>query len=346
MAIIGIESLIYGVPDLAESTRFFEDFGLVLAESDETYSHFQLDEGSHVVLRKVDDPSLPKSVLRDYGVKEVIWGVDKAENLEKLVASLAVDREVRRDADGTAHFMTDCGLAMGLRLYERKKVVYAPDPLNAPGNVHRLNNSRKWKTRARPKTITHVVFAVEDFVKSFRFMEERLNFRLSEHQLGFGIYMRCDGANDHHSLFFLDQNAAGAPGYPVFHHANFGVEDIDEMMIGGNYMTRKGWTYGFLGTGRHRIASALFCYIKCPAGGEAEYGADSDYLDDGYVPREWNALFGTQIWMTNPPAFIANNPPEWIVRYMPEGFPAHIRSKADLPPPPPRGPAPAGNANA
>src|SRR5690606_20016843 len=189
------------------------------------------------------------------------------------------------------------------------------------GVPNRLNVSRKWKTRARPKTITHVVFVVEDYVSTYRFFEERLNFRLSEYQVKFGIYLRCDGANDHHNLFFLDVNAGSAPGYPIFHHANFGVEDIDEMMIGTNHMTRRGWNTGNLGQGRHRIASALFSYFKCPTGGEAEYGADSDHIDDNYVPREWNALFGVQSWMTKQPDWVKNTRIEWHAKHMVEGMP-------------------------
>lgn len=331
MPIIGIETLVYGVNDIEKCVKFFNDFGLVLEDQNEERAVFLLNEGSKVEVRSISDPTLPATVLQDTGVRETIWGVDTAKSLEKLVTGLEVDREVRRDQDGTAHFLTDCGLALGLRIYNKKKVVYSPDPTNAPSLPNRLNTSRKWKTRARPKVITHVVFAVEDFVKSYRFFEERLNFRLTEYQLSFGTYLRCDGANDHHNLFLLDYNEAGAPGYPVFHHANFGVEDIDEIGVGTNYMARKGWTPGMLGQGRHRIASALFSYFKSPTGGEAEYGSDSDYLDDNYVPREWNALFGLQSWMSQQPDWVKNAEIEWHAKYLTKGIPKKIRSKSDLP---------------
>lgn len=331
MPINGIESLVYGVNDVDECVRFFEDFGLSLKQRDNVRALFRLDEGSNVELRHIDDPSLPETILRGTGVRETIWGVDTEESLEELVSGLSRDREVKRDDDGTAHFKSDCGLALGLRVYKKKRVVYGPDPINAAGVPSRLNVSRKWKTRARPKVLTHVVFAVEDFVKTHRWFEERLNFRLSEYQIKLGIYMRCDGANDHHNLFFIDMNAGSAPGYPCFHHANFGVEDIDEMMVGTNYMTRRGWSSGNLGQGRHRIASALFSYFKCPTGGEAEYGSDSDYIDDNYVPREWNALFGVQMWMTMQPDWVKNAQIEWHAKHMTEGMPANIRSKEDLP---------------
>ncbi len=318
MAIVGIETLIYGVENLEVSTNFFLDFGLMLHERSPEHSHFRLEEGSNVVLYNFDNPRVPKGKYVGFGVKETIWGVDTAENLEALVQTLAVDREVRRDADGTAHLLTDCGLPIGLRVYNRKKVVFSPDPINAPGNINRLNQHRKWRTRARPKTITHVVYMVEDYFKSFDFFRDRLNFRLSDHQLTFGVYGRAEGANEHHNIFFLDMNGPGAAGRPGFHHANFAVEDIDEVMIGGNFMTRRGWKYGFLGTGRHRIASALFCYIQCPAGGEVEYGADSDYLDDSWIPREWTPLFGIASWMSNLPPFL-HGEPQWESRLLTDG---------------------------
>jgi hypothetical protein len=43
MAIIGIESVLYGVHDVAESTRYFIDFGLPLVDRSETHASFRLD---------------------------------------------------------------------------------------------------------------------------------------------------------------------------------------------------------------------------------------------------------------------------------------------------------------
>jgi hypothetical protein len=69
----------------------------------------------------------------------------------------------------------------------------------------------------------------------------------------------------------------------------------------------------------HRIDSALFYYLPCPAGGEAEYGADSDYLDDNWVPRDWiNPLFGFASFTHNLPPFLSEEP-DWNFRYITEG---------------------------
>lgn len=322
MTIIGIETLVYGVGDVAECARFFTDFGLVPDVGHENdVARFTLPEGSHVVMRHRDDPVLPPTTMQGDGVREVVWGVRDAASRDALAKRLATDRDVTIDPDGSAHFMADFGVAMGLRVCDRRTVVTAPDPLNSPGRINRLNQHRKWRLRAKPKVIAHVVFAVPDYEAGYAFMRDRLNFRLSDSQKGFGKYLRAEGSTNHHNLLLLNANAPvpDMDGVLRFHHANFGVEDIDEMMVGANYMMRHGWDASHLGLGRHRIDSALFYYIPCPAGGEAEYGADSDAVDDGWVPRHWTSpLFGFAHFVSNLPPFLADEP-AWEFQYITHG---------------------------
>jgi catechol 2,3-dioxygenase-like lactoylglutathione lyase family enzyme len=320
MSIVGIDSLIYSVESLGECTRFFEDFGLKKTHGTDTVSQFVLPEGSKVVVRNDADPLLPKTELVDHGVREVIWGVDTPEALDALIVDLSKDREVMRDPDGTAHFMTDFGMPMGLRVFTKKPVFSAPDPLNAPGHIGRLNQHRKWRERAHPKVIGHVVFAVPDYEAASTFMRERLNFQLSDSQKGFGKYLRCDGSIHHHDFLILNANLhlPGMDGKARFHHANFGVDDIDEIMVGANYMVRQGWSPSENGLGRHRLDSALFYYLPSPTGGEAEYGADADCVDDSWVPRDWvEPLFGYAHFVHNLPEFLMV-PPQWKVEYLTE----------------------------
>lgn len=320
MAIVGIESLIYGVEDIPACIRFFEDFGLPLVSHGETEGKFVLAEGSSVIVRALDAARPEGSDIVGIGVQEIILGVDTAENLELLVDRVAVDRAVTRDEDGTAHFIADGGVPMGLRILRKRPVVTSPDPLNSPGNINRLNRNRRYRRRAIPKVIQHCVFAVQSPELSFRFLKERLDFRISDYQPGYGIYSRCDGANNHHNIFLLNANLPfpGLDGKTRFHHANFGVEDIDEIMVGANHMVRCGWEAAHLGIGRHRTDSALFYYVPCPAGGEAEYGADADAVDDAWVPRYWTSpLFGYAHFVHNLPPFLQEEP-KWDVRYLTE----------------------------
>lgn len=324
MAIVGIDTLLYGVQDLEKATQFLDDFGLQRLSSNDEETIYRLAEGSTVVVRSIDHASMPAdSAYTGFGVKETIWGVDTEDNLQRLVDDLKQDREVTLGEDGAWHFRSDCGLPLALRVFNRQKVIYSTDPINSSGNINRLNQHRKWRRRAIPKTINHVVFAVKDYWKTFAFFRDRLNFRMSDHQKGIGTYLRADGAHEHHNTFLLNCEVPGAGGIPRFHHTCFGVEDFDEVMIGSNHMTKRGWTHGFLGIGRHRIGSAIFCYFDSPVGGETEYGADTDYLDDNWVPREWEFRFGTASWMTKPPAFMMDEIP-WDVGFY-QGEEAYMR---------------------
>lgn len=316
MAINGIETVIYGVDDVALATRFLVDFGLKLVEDQPDRSAFELAEGSNVIVQPLAASKVEGTSLVGAGVHETIWGVDSEKALERLIADLTRDRDVRRDPDGTAHFLADDGLAIGLRLYTKRFVPGAPDPLNSLHTVNRLNIHRKWRTRARPKTIQHVVFNSPDPDASWAFYRDRLGFRLSDVQKNFGIFGRADGCRDHHNIYFLNAHLPfpKLDGQMRFNHVNYGVEDIDEVMVGKNYMERKGWERSRVGLGRHRIASALFLYLPSPLGGDAEYGADSDMLDDSWIPRTWNANFGYASWAHDIPPHLTDDA-AWEVEY-------------------------------
>ncbi len=207
---------------------------------------------------------------------------------------------------------------MALKVWTPRPVVCAPDPTNAPGRVERLNRPRKWRIKATPRAIVHVVFAVPNYDQVYQFMVDVLDFRLTDKQAGFGTYLRADGTTNHHNILLLNANAPfpGVDGNLRFHHANFALEDIDEIMISVNRMVRKGWQASDQGLGRHRVDSALFYYFPCPAGGEAEFGADADCVDDNWVPREWiNPLFAYAHFVHNLPPFLQDEP-EWNFRYI------------------------------
>lgn len=320
MSIIGIETITYRVQDVDQCKRFFDDFGLVLdPEQEPGIARFTLPEGSHVVLRHHDDPALPTTRMIGDGVCQITWGISDVRALETLGRGLAADRLVEQTADGAVNFMSDFGLPMALKVFDRQPVVSAPDPLNSPNRVNRLNQHRKWRLRARPSVLSHAVFAAPDYEDGFLFMRDRLGFRLTDSQRGFGKYMRPDGSLNHHCLLLMNANHRGGDGKLRFHHANFGVEDIDEVMIGANYMMRHGWEASHMGLGRHRIDSALFYYIPCPAGGEAEYGTDADMVDDSWIPRDWiNPLFGVAHFVSNIPPFLMEEP-EWKFQYIVDG---------------------------
>lgn len=322
MAILGIESLVYGVEDIETCTRFWKDFGLAPVSRSPRESVFEVATGSRLVVRGRGDCDVA-DWFDGNGVKLVIWGVDTRENLEELVANVRRDREVRRDPDGTAYAVANDGIPFGLRVWNKRSVVSAPDEVNAPGNIKRLNQHRKWRLRALPKTLSHVVFFSKDYVASYEFYRDRLGFRLSDHSEGLGAFARADGTHEHHSIFWLNADVPFGPGKASFMHAAFGLEDIDEVMLGANIMAQRGWLgeggHKLGGLSRHRISSAIYYYVRNPNGGEAEYTCDTDYLDDNWIPRVWNWKFGAVLWAHDRPEMFGPLEAGWEVRLDPEG---------------------------
>lgn len=313
----GVESVIYGVEDLNLCVRYFVDFGLPLVECNEREALFELEEGSSVIIRRLADATIPGQKLVGFGVQQVVWGVPDQKTYDRVVAKLRKTTQVTIAPDDTARFLDCDGIACGIRIYPKRTVWGAPDPVNSYGNVNRINTHRKWRLKANPKTIEHVVFQVPDPQASWDWYRDNLDFRLSDIQQGFGVFARAPGTGNHHTMYWLraDLPFPGLDGKTRFNHVNYGVEDLDEAMVGANYMERKGWQKSVWGLGRHRIASSVFLYLPCPAGGDAEYGADSDVLDDSWVPRTWNAQFGTMSFMHNLQPWILDEAP-WEVGYV------------------------------
>ncbi|QOV96029.1 VOC family protein [Novosphingobium sp. ES2-1] len=320
-AVIGIERVIFGVTDIAEHTRFWVDFGLQIEHASEEEATFLLPSGSRLVLLPHGDARLPSPdpYVGD-GIKETVWGVDTTENLELLAASLAGEVPVARDADGTVHCVCPDGQPIALRVWQKKPVVSEASPVNTPSSWPRFNQHRIWRKRARPKTINHVVFFSTDYVGSFEFYERHLGFRYVDHSKGTGIFARAGGTFEHHSIFWVNCDLPIAPDHFKFMHIAFGCDDIDEVMLGANIMDNKGWKNTTMNTSggisRHRISSAIYYYCEIPGhAGEAEYHADTDYVDDGWVPRAWDFKFGSLLWSHNAPKIFRGDDIPWEMTF-------------------------------
>ena len=298
MAIIGIRSIIYGVHDMEASIRFYRDFGLLPVRENADGADFLLPDQSTVLLRKADDPLLPPAFEAGSGVRRVIWAVDSRQSLETLERDLKTDREVRRGDEDTICLNDDAGLPIGLTVAQPATVHSPPELTNAPGRVERWNRHRTWYEKAEPKLMQHVVFCHENVRKAAAFYVRRLHFRVSDIQQDAGYFLRADGRNEHHNIFWQPGKQLG------FRHVAFGVENIDELMVGASEMQRRGWPSA-LGLGRHRISSTHFYYIKSPCGGDTEYSTDTDYLDDHWTPRVWGRTFGHIYWASRPPEKVA-----------------------------------------
>jgi len=92
LAILGIESLVYGVDDITTCARFWDDFGLTPVSRSDHECVFELASGSRVIVRARHDCGTAEW-FEGNGAKLVVWGVDTDRSLEKLVSGLTRDRD-------------------------------------------------------------------------------------------------------------------------------------------------------------------------------------------------------------------------------------------------------------
>lgn len=305
MAITRVESLVYGVSDVEKGIRYFDDWGLEPVERGAAGAIFRTPVGQTVHIRPMDDASLPSAPDGDKStVRRTVWGVDSADDLETIGAELSRDRDVARDADGTLHSVDEVGFAISFAIARPVAVDAAPEPANFNEDSKRLNAESRPPTRVRPLRLGHVVYFVarDDQPKAAEFYLARLNFRLSDRTLDGGDFMRCEGSRDHHNLFLVRRT-----DFTAFNHAAFEVHNLDEIVSGGSFMKNAGWEPETT-VGRHYLGSNMYWYFRNPSGGNTEYFADMDCMDDNWKPRIWEKGPGFAQWTMDPSDFRPASP--------------------------------------
>jgi len=269
MSIAGIDSITYGVEDLPTCRRFFLDWGLKLVRESGEALDFETLNGCEVLVRPKDDPGLPPAIEPGSTLRQIVWGVDSAAELQRLQGGLPkVDPN---------------GLGIGLRVTRKRELDVKGVPINAWGQPGRgVNRRSMFYERAEPIEVGHAVFFTDRLAEVERFYVDKLGFCVSDRYPERGVFLRCSPEGGHHDLFLL-QPAAAKRG---LNHVAFAVRDIHEVFGGGLHISRCGWETE-LGPGRHPISSAYFWYVKNPAGALAEYYTDEDQLDGAWQPREF-----------------------------------------------------------
>jgi len=277
----GIDSVIYGVKDMAKGRGYFTDWGLKKTADTRSRIVFETDQGTQVILRPSDAPDLPKAAEPGSTVREVVWGARSQKQIDAIEKELAKDRAVSVDKDGVLHSYDHDGFGIAFKLWRHPKPDQRRAMTNCPAVRERIGKHGTLYPRARPVRLGHVVFQSPDFEASGRFYTDRLGFHISDWQKGEAIYLRCATESDHHNLFYMSRDTKR----PRFHHLAFEVRDIHEVLGGGMYFKSRGWKTE-IGPGRHTVSSAYFWYFKNPSGGATEYFCDMDVPDAKWRPKK------------------------------------------------------------
>lgn len=286
MSVLGIDQITYGTDDLLLSRRFFQDWGLTLANESADELVFECLNGCRVVVAHMDKAGLPPGIEEGPTLREVVWGVQSEADLAAYADAIRNDPGfVDSQVDGARRIgCTDPnGLAVRLQLTRKNELTDVSSAvMNTWSSKTRVNQPAPIYERATPIEVGHVVFFVADVKAVEDFYASRFGFVSSDRYPGRGAFMRCATEGGHHDLFLL-QLPTGKRG---INHVAFTVRDIHEVFGGGLHFSRCGWETQ-LGPGRHPVSSAYFWYFKNPAGGLIEYYADEDQLTGEWEPREF-----------------------------------------------------------
>ena len=278
MSFTGIEQITYGVDNLADGKRFFGDWGLGCVVEENEQIIFTTQNSAQIVLKDLQDATLPPAFESGPTIREVIWGVNDIATLQ----TLSNQHKLSIDDDGVCRCTDPNGLAIGFRVSERIQIKAKGAAINTYDQVNRIDQPAPLYESAQPVSIGHIVVFTDKLDQLERFYCDQFGFQVSDRYPNRGVFLRCKTEGPHHNLFLL-QLPNGKVG---LNHVAFVVRDIHEVFGGGLHMSRCNWETE-LGPGRHPISSAYFWYFKNPCGGTVEYYADEDYLTENWQAREF-----------------------------------------------------------
>jgi catechol 2,3-dioxygenase-like lactoylglutathione lyase family enzyme len=284
MNILGPDTLVFGVDDVAACSRYLTDYGLVPVGASAAGGRFEALDGTGVVIAHKDAEWLPPGMGTASMLRKTVYGVADQAALDAIAAELSKDRMVRVLEDGSLETNDDMGFVLGFQLSCRRAIDLPAETVNAPGaaaqrapNVVAVNQDAE----ARPRSLSHVVYFVPDAERAEAFYVERLGFQCTDRLLGAGPFLRPAGTSDHHTLFLIRT----PPFMKGVEHFTFHLGGPTELMLAGTRLVEKGYQ-SFWGPGRHKFGSNWFWYFNSPLGCHVEYDADMDLHDKSWVARQ------------------------------------------------------------
>jgi catechol 2,3-dioxygenase-like lactoylglutathione lyase family enzyme len=277
MNIIGLDALVFGADDVAACRQFLIDYGL----KDDGAGRFSALDGTAIIVRAKDDPSLPPGLGTASMLRETVYGVADSATLDAIEAELRGDRELTR-RDGVLRCVDDMGFSLAFQVSIRRPIDLAGENVNSPGATPQRAANIVGVTAdmpALPRTLSHVVYFVPDVAKAEAFYA-RLGFVCTDRFEGVGPFMRPASMQDHHALFMIQT----PPFMKGCEHFTFHMGGPTELMLAGTRFVKKGYE-SFWGPGRHLLGSNWFWYFSSPLGCRVEYDADMDLHDDTWQPR-------------------------------------------------------------
>lgn len=293
MALHRLSSYTYQVPNVEETSAYYEEFGL----SNNGDGSFSTVEGG-------------RQLLIEHGpyrrITRIELGADDEDDIGRIHASLAgLGFAAEIEGESKRLVAIEPATRMRVEVAVQDRVVqqpFTPSATNYPGVTNRENaraDGVMREDKVRPRRLGHILLVTGDLETSMRFFREGVGFKVSDFVTD-GAFMRC--STDHHNLALF----GGPASFP--HHTSWQVNDIDDIGRAANDLLDADYNRQMWGFGRHYAGSNFFWYLKDPAGTYSEYYADMDQItdDDLWKPEMCEGPRGLYRWGPPvPPDFVA-----------------------------------------
>jgi hypothetical protein len=268
-------------PDLDIGQQFLEDFGLIVGERNEDTIYARgTDSPHHVYIMHKGDVACRSIGFHMYSM----------EDLEKLHLEghgSAVE-ELSEPGGGYVVRLTDPHGFMIEAIFGMKELQPidsgAALPLNTEGKRNRVGRYADVKRGASAvKRIGHVVLETKNIEAAYGWYWKHFGILRTDKILqpsgedGFQFARLDKGLEytDHHTIGFqhcLD-------GVERLQHVSFEVQNLDNVMVGHDYLIETRRYKHVWGIGRHRLGGQVYDYWKDPWGRIHEHWADSDVFN-------------------------------------------------------------------
>jgi catechol 2,3-dioxygenase-like lactoylglutathione lyase family enzyme len=272
VALHRLASITIGVPNVEETSRYYEEFGLTRVGA-----CFSTVVGGEQ-LRVVASPT--RRLI------ELCIGADDPDDLDRVTNRLTrIGVTSHRDSAGVSAVETYTGARAVIKVLPRiSEIPGKRGAHNGPGRVERKNRRSPavlTQEPVRPRVLGHVVIGTPDAEASERFFVDGIGFEVSDRIRGVATFIRC--STDHHNLLLQ------ASPVVFLHHTSWQVEDVDQIGRGAMRMLDGHPERHVWGLGRHFIGSNFFWYLRDPAGNFSEYYSDMDTITDSQLwkPGTW-----------------------------------------------------------
>lgn len=258
------------VPDLAESAKFMETFGLRVQQvGNELLVRASASE--HVWLKVIQGDKLSFEFLSVGCYQEDFAQIERQVRdaggiLAEPHPAGTPDGIWFRDPDGT---LVQLRIARKTMIDEKRAIPDASVPAGVQGAPFRSQ-----APKIAPTRLAHMLLYTPDVLRAVAFYEAALGVKVADQSRDIVAFTYARHGCDHHLIAFVKSSGRG------INHSSWDLPSVEDLGLGQKQMRDAGYTRQW-GVGRHVLGSNYFNYVRDTLGKWWEYNCHIDYIPAG-----------------------------------------------------------------